>query len=1095
MKKFFAVVEKWKSIERPPSAGAIIGVLEDVPREDGDVEVSLDAEVPVDGDDIGAFDHAGAPGNDVLPSGSGGPDWKKINAANRKMAADWLQGAFYFHIVLIRLCMEPFMVVFRKMLYWGSIAWEKDQRKRAVDGASASVGGVSAREYRVVLAARGELDAQFHLYLRKIASVETLWRLLGTHKCTEKDRALAFRILAKGGAEYCRVVTDPHKKPKFRVFLLITNPEIVQALKELPDCVLGAWVATFLSEWGATATTARMILVMIAIVAYTDTMTIENWHAWLRRVVTRMSVQAHRPHIKDVAGRCFLHTTSSINTAEAAWNPKFAERTLPSTAAAECQATLPCTVADNQAPKKKRRTGGGGAWRLHVGKHWSSGERDSAVISAKYRERNAAQVEADLAEGAAGTARHRRGEVTFAPTRRDVTRRRIHNLAIAMRRQHALANDDNTFVDDHQSAISPLLADVSKSGYQLACKIVRRCDRLSIQESKALHQKEELAIQEFGKTLGRTIVDSATREYPALIPLTKDYFHGLPLVLPLAAQAIHCQWVPDTFISSRDVLSCATASRKQFSGLLGALDRTWACKNLPVSDEGFVGGSIIGSKDVDKDHKLCYEAGICMMTAKGRQLYRFRNAVLRFLKLFGPAGTLARKDQVDGRSSLLLRGKPREKESDDLGWDDLCSCDEQEVTDKYILWHLSNLHLSPYIPCFQEWRCELLDAFGRVSPTEELPVEATWNYLIDWNAYSSLDLDNYDWHASIYLLSETEREIPLADFIPSYQHLLPHLPLSEIEIWNKHIDRPRSARKPPSSRSGGPTAAERTSRNGRGRGGGRRGRGRGRTISSGDSAVGVDADDVSLCHHAILAEPRENSEEIEEPHDEGLCAMSDEEPDEAEEKVAEPEHPPDEILIPAPLADIIDLVEAGGFSEGVAGKDPGKGSSHCPYDDEWWKLGNASVSSDSDCPGGGGAKAKPKLSKKHIPAPSGPTIDGGEESDDGSYKLFGPSESEGSARSDHSACSNADSLRSSAPSLILAPPHISSSESEEGPKLTLGGSSSLPTSVAIDDAAGAEHHEAESKCDSKHHAFGALGTLCTRRQNFMVCRWHCESFV
>jgi hypothetical protein len=149
-----------------PSSSTELGRVELANAEEEQMLALGDRHPDDDGEDVGmaegplGHDPPGAPFDRPVPA-TEGIDMAAENEKTRGMAKAWLLGPTAMRdVVLARCCMEPSMCALRRQLHIGSERWEKEQQRKGLPS-----GHATQREYRILLAARGELDAVFQEHL------------------------------------------------------------------------------------------------------------------------------------------------------------------------------------------------------------------------------------------------------------------------------------------------------------------------------------------------------------------------------------------------------------------------------------------------------------------------------------------------------------------------------------------------------------------------------------------------------------------------------------------------------------------------------------------------------------------------------------------------------------------------------------------------------------------------------------------------------------------------------------------------------------------------------------------------------------------
>ena len=446
----------------------------------------------------------------------------------------------------------------------------------------------------------------------------------------------------------------------------------------------------------------------------------------------KTSCQAKRAHFRDVAAKVMCHQVSIWTDTEAQWNQRLAsgEDALPAELAIE-RASVD-THADPESddgadpPRRKaRRTGGGGEWRLHVGRCWRAGERDLGRIRSTYLDRCPDQRAADREEGQEGTVAHRHRMPAFGPRARDLEQQRVLAAARAMRTEHVMLTSES-FVQNPQFAITPVLRDLTQAGYTFACKAVRAADRLDAEHEKQMQDKENCLVVAYAASTGADQAAALVRAIPSLAQLGVESFHGLPFVSHTPAQFNHVSWAPSVRETSRLVYAMLKANPElRPTGLYRQLDEVWGDNCSAVLEEDWSGPNLTDQKEPADPHAKCREAGICFQTKDGRNLYKCRNRILAAMKRLAPPKSDLRRKQVEGRLALKIRGSPREQffEPDPLGWDEYMGASDAVDLDVFYVWHLSFLLLSPYVPCWQLMQIADCEETGLALGAQEVEVQ------------------------------------------------------------------------------------------------------------------------------------------------------------------------------------------------------------------------------------------------------------------------------------------------------------------------------------------------------------------------------------
>ena len=446
-----------------------------------------------------------------------------LNEKNRTQAAAWLiHGDPLRDLTLARVVMEPNMAVLRRQLHIGSDAWAAEQERRCLHGHMQR-----DREYRLMVAARGELDDLFHNHHTALVTSPHVWSVLPRHSMTEQFLCLAFRMCSRAAGEYERLLGCRHRKPPYRLFVTLLQPELAIGMKDLhraKPCMLDAWTRDFMDCYDIEAADAKAILRLVLIMANTDTAKIECWHAWTRRVVTRLGAQTTRPNFYDISARCQAQRMKRRAATQGAWVPR-SDDSIGDDISRRIHAGDAMEKLDQRPPTKVRR-GGGGPWRMHVSRQLQAGFTSFAGHAASYRARGEAHSAQDAIDGAVATGRHRAGEPAFGPSQRQLEVARVRNLAVVFDRQNPIS--DASFLESHASAIAPSLPEYTAEGLMSLLRVARQVGRMHSARAKLRHQDAQRAIVAYAQGAGRSAMRRATERLPALQQL-QGSLHARPV--------------------------------------------------------------------------------------------------------------------------------------------------------------------------------------------------------------------------------------------------------------------------------------------------------------------------------------------------------------------------------------------------------------------------------------------------------------------------------------------------------------------------------------------------------------------------------------
>lgn len=679
-------------------------------------------EGPAGEDDTIAPGGEGAPDQDdpnlelALPSGAAteGTDFAALNRQNRSVGAAWvLQGCPLRDLVLARVVMEPCMVVLKKQLRMGSRRWETEEDVKLL-GAEAC-----RRKYRLLVCARGELDTAFAAHQQKVMWSPALFSVVPESHRTEQLSCLAFRMHTLIGAEYERLLASRHRKPPFQLFLATQSQQVaseVKALHENSPCRLDSFSKEFLDSHSLEDADSLAILKTIMAVSHVDTSMIECWHAWTRRVVTRLGTQTNRPAAADVFARHVAQRLKRRTTQNDMWH-SMGEPSEGEPAGGGGGADAAGDSSGGGQVKRKR--GGGGAWRAHCSKKMRAGERlPGGGFAASYRSRTEDEIAEDGEAGERATRAHRLNLASFGLSRRQSAVARIHNAALAMNRMHAADTDGRALTD--ASAIATLAGSgCTAESYEDLTKILRRADKVVASEARAADLRVDQAARAFADTRGKALVGAAASDIAAA-----NDFRDIMFASPSDASGLgieRIQLEPNSQATATRAMAFDTEEgheRSSERNLGVGLDAYWSARSKAICAEEWTGPP----DDGPRKESMCFLAGRCLCSAEGRKLKRFRNKFMENHKLLTMRGTPERQMLTDAFLVWRLRGVPREPLLEGLLTGE-GSGSESIDEDTYLFWHMPMVLLNPYLPVFHTLECESVDRGEKPAPHAELAVK------------------------------------------------------------------------------------------------------------------------------------------------------------------------------------------------------------------------------------------------------------------------------------------------------------------------------------------------------------------------------------
>ena len=124
-------------------------------------------------------------------------------------------------LVLIRLTMEPLRQLLTEQLKVAGDVWEVGQQCRAAQAMAEGRTGVSIRDFRLVLVAKGHFDAKLKGQVAMLWTERHLWATVPEAKYTIAFRSLAFRCIARLSCASMQVLEHQSLCFPTRLFVLL----------------------------------------------------------------------------------------------------------------------------------------------------------------------------------------------------------------------------------------------------------------------------------------------------------------------------------------------------------------------------------------------------------------------------------------------------------------------------------------------------------------------------------------------------------------------------------------------------------------------------------------------------------------------------------------------------------------------------------------------------------------------------------------------------------------------------------------------------------------------------------------------------------
>lgn len=352
--------------------------------------------------------------------------WQHEAVLHRQLALRFVQeqeGGCLATMLALRLQLEPLRALLHKQIVLSSDKWERNQRRLVASlwqpspGAHADLAG---RPYKVVLGALGLLERSYMKHLKVLQNQSELWNLVPEDAMTEGFNCAQFSLLARQGALIHELLATPHASYPFRMFLLVADATMAEALAQDRHCIMDAWSRRFVQTNDLLSEEARQKLTLLSTMISVDIVRIECLHASIRRLLEARSLQTHR---------CELERLSAEWVAmQFRQRPCTAGQHRTSTTADGPMQDSSLTDPGSPGPSavSKARRGGGGTWRAFVSESDIGRQRDFKALRGRYwalRDAGGEELERLHELGKQATVAHRAGAArAFGPRQRDVAR-------------------------------------------------------------------------------------------------------------------------------------------------------------------------------------------------------------------------------------------------------------------------------------------------------------------------------------------------------------------------------------------------------------------------------------------------------------------------------------------------------------------------------------------------------------------------------------------------------------------------------------------------------------------------------------------------
>ena len=158
----------------------------------------------------------------------------------------------------------------------------------------------------LVAIALGVVEQTCHDDVDELMQDLELWQdLVPARNLTMEWLSAAFRTLSSMDCLVYSLLTHEFKRPKYRLFGVLSNPEVANVLEGLPQCCLDDFSKSFLAavavDGGLTSPVSLAKLKLLATLARSNIVAIEAKHASIRRRLQTRGVQTHAESLQELS--------------------------------------------------------------------------------------------------------------------------------------------------------------------------------------------------------------------------------------------------------------------------------------------------------------------------------------------------------------------------------------------------------------------------------------------------------------------------------------------------------------------------------------------------------------------------------------------------------------------------------------------------------------------------------------------------------------------------------------------------------------------------------------------------------------------------
>lgn len=704
-----------------------------LPVEDGSLEQNIQPpeEDEADPAEVDVADNAERPSQEeaIIDQSLGKVDWQALNHKFRSHGFAFVRNKPLGRLMVLRRCIEPFRVCLAQHFELASERWEVKQRAKEASKLKGDQGDTD-REYRVVIAAAGTLEAEFVRRVKELFFDSSLWECLPRSCFTVEFRGFVFRVLSRMGCCAEQLLALPHTSFPVRLFLLLQDDSLAEDFAQARDCELDDFSRGFIEQFrevGLSHPDALMVLRSVAAVWRMDISNIEARHATLRRLL--MSA----PQTKAMSAE----TLSALFLCQ-----RYAKRQ------AQVAPPRPAKVAGKKEKAKprstKRRRDKRSAWHVFVSENAGGRPATDPALSLQYKnltklKKDRLQVRADKSNETADKEGPRRRRLQQFRQGSSSLVQYTHRQTLAKRRA-SLPTEER---------LSQIIKDVvsTRRPFEETLRLAKRARRQDAAQVRELDKKDELAVVQFRD-------ENIVRNKEALVsvcPASARHQQDLASV-PLQGCSSF-DWLPPAVGMAADAVSLANDATK-LSNLGIALKLDWARRVATVGSDSM---PPLPEPPQAPGHK-CRMAGECLCSEEGKVLNAFTVKVLSFVKAQVKQSAKLKDDLLQGKLVLVLL-EAVVPEGGRSALEDLPDPDFSEAAGADWL-HIGLHYLRPYRPTFQ---C-LVPSAKTPFVDDGVSLRATGDFVTLHRRLAAVDKNMLVWAGCFRLWESAE---PLADFVPA----------------------------------------------------------------------------------------------------------------------------------------------------------------------------------------------------------------------------------------------------------------------------------------------------------------------------------------